>query len=137
MSRHRVVSDYTADVDSSSTNIKVFVRARPPEDAVAEPADEQQNFLEPSGDGRRLSIKDPDPSNKYSEVAFQFDRIIWTGSTQAYVFDTVAKPQIDHVLRGYNACCFAYGQTGSGWSPHAPSTTVLMINYMYNNRKDI
>ncbi len=26
----------------------------------------------------------------------------------------VAMSMIDHVLNGYNACCFAYGQTGSG-----------------------
>ena len=114
MSRHRVVSDYTTDGDSSNTNIKVFVRARPPEITEEQPTEAQAKFLEPSGDGRRLSIKDPDPSNKHSEVAFQFDKIIWTGSTQESVFDAVAKPQIDHVLRGYNACCFAYGQTGSG-----------------------
>lgn len=117
MSRHRVVSDYTTDVDSASTNIKVFVRARPPELAEEPAPGNEARFLEPSSDGRRLSIKDPDPTNKHSEVAFQFDKIIWTGSTQEYVFDTVAKPQIDHVLRGYNACCFAYGQTGSGTFP--------------------
>ena len=26
----------------------------------------------------------------------------------------VARPLVQHTLRGYNACCFAYGQTGSG-----------------------
>ena len=30
---HRVVSDYTP-LDSSSTNIKVYIRARPPEEKV-------------------------------------------------------------------------------------------------------
>lgn len=130
MSRHRVVSDYTTDVDINSTNIKVFVRARPPDEtSIPEQPEALKNFLEPSADGRRLSIRDPDPNNKHSEVAFQFDRIMWTPASQESVFDTVAKPQIDHVLRGYNACCFAYGQTGSGMCPsiRISSSTLMFI----------
>jgi hypothetical protein len=106
---HRVVSDYT-NVDSTNTNVKVFVRARPPD----ENAQAIETFLTRSGDSRKISIKDPDPSNKHSEVTFKFDRIFWTDTTQDDIFESVAKPQIDHVLQGFNACCFAYGQTGSG-----------------------
>jgi hypothetical protein len=108
---HRVISDYT-NVESSS-NIKVFVRARPPEDLSV-----NMDFMEMGNDpeSRRLVIKDPDPSNKkYSEVAFQFDKIFGIHSQQQDIFNIVCRPQVDHVLRGYNACCFAYGQTGSGY----------------------
>lgn len=108
---HRVISDYT-NVDSSS-NIKVFVRARPPEDLSV-----NMDFMEMGNDpeGRRLVIRDPDPNNKkYSEVVFQFDKIFGIHSQQQEVFNTVCRPQVDHVLRGFNACCFAYGQTGSGY----------------------
>jgi hypothetical protein len=61
-------------------------------------------------------IKDPDTSNKrkYSEVGFQFDQVLWTNILQDDVFNSICKPQVDHVLNGYNCCCFAYGQTGSG-----------------------
>jgi hypothetical protein len=40
--------------------------------------------------------------------------VFWTDAQQEEVFNTVCKPQVHHVLNGYNACCFAYGQTGSG-----------------------
>ena len=35
-------------------------------------------------------------------------------AARAQVFDDACKPLVDHVLDGYNSCCFAYGQTGSG-----------------------
>jgi hypothetical protein len=99
---HRVVSEYEV-IETKSSNIRVFVRARPLEND-AEPGD----FLQPGEDGKRLVIKDPDPNNKkYTEVAFQFDKVFWTGISQAAVFDEVCKAQVDHVLNGYNSCCFA------------------------------
>lgn len=52
--------------------------------------------------------------HKYSEVSFQFDRIFWTDIGQAEIFNSMCKPQVEHVLEGFNTCCFAYGQTGSG-----------------------
>lgn len=107
---HRVVSDYT-NVDTSSSNIKVYIRARPPEES-----DAAVDFIETKNDDKqKILIKDPDiSSRKYSEVVFQFDRVFWLEAQQEEIFNTVCKPQVDHVLRGYNACCFAYGQTGSG-----------------------
>lgn len=98
---HRVVSDYTG-VETSSGNVKVFVRARPPEEAS------NSDFLETNEDCRKIVIKDPDStSKKYSEVAFQFDRIFWTDKSQKEVFDVVCVPQVDHVLGGFNCCSFA------------------------------
>jgi hypothetical protein len=90
---HRVVSDYT-NVESSS-NIKVFVRARPPEDGVTD-----ITFIDPTSDEKnRLLIKDPDPNNrKYSEVVFQFDRVFWISTQQQEVFNIVCRPQVNIIM---------------------------------------
>ena len=103
-----------APVDGENTNIKVFIRARPPSEET------ESDFLEiDEEDKRKLLIKDPrgieeDSKQKHSEISFQYDHVFWTGVQQSEVFQAAACPLIEHVLRGYNACCFAYGQTSSG-----------------------
>jgi hypothetical protein len=125
---HRVVNDYSPSDGNESTNIKVFVRLRPLEDQ-SEPGE----FLKRSDDGKnssndlkrsesgsnlesKLTLKDPEGAlkKKYGETAFQFDTVFWTDVTQEEVFNSMCKPQIEHIMNGYNSCCFAYGQTGSG-----------------------
>jgi len=111
MPTHKVVSEYAPVESDGSSNIKVYVRARPCEDK-SEPS-----FITLGGeDSKQITIKDPDGAakKKYGEVSFIFDRIFWTDVTQDEVFKTICKPQVDHVLKGYNCCSFAYGQTGSG-----------------------
>ena len=103
---HRVVSDYTGDGGAgSSVNVKVFVRARPFDD-VSGSAEFLQLDPEQSS---KLTIKDPEGGNKkkYSEVTFQFDNVFWTDTKQETLFESVVQPQVDHVLNGYNCCCFA------------------------------
>jgi hypothetical protein len=98
---HRVVADYTK-VESTSSNISVYVRARPLEDKS-----EVSDFISTS-DNQQLTIKDPDPNNrKYGEVNFQFDNVFWTNSTQEDVFNKMCKSQVDHAMDGFNSCCFA------------------------------
>ena len=46
-------------------------------------------------------------------VPYQFDGV-HTGSSNADVYTTLARPLVKSVLRGYNAVVFAYGQTASG-----------------------
>jgi hypothetical protein len=106
---HRVVSEYK--LSNVESNIKVYVRARPLEDGTV-----PEDFLTVGADDpRQINIKDPDTSNrKYSEVSFQFDKIFWTDIGQEEIFKLMCKPQVEHVLQGFNTCCFAYGQTGSG-----------------------
>ncbi len=102
---HRVVSEYTR-VENTSTNISVFVRARPL-DSRGEPSD----FISTNADRKQLVIKDPDPNNrKYGEVLFQFDQVFWTESTQEEVFNSMCKAQVNHILDGFNSCCFACEQ---------------------------
>lgn len=114
---HRVVSDYTQRESSDSSNIKVYVRCRPEEDDEAGKNSSSEFLTIDPDDEKRISIKDPDQSvagRKYTEVDFQFDKIFSKDITQEEIFLTVCQPQVDHVLNGYNSCCFAYGQTGSG-----------------------
>eukprot|EP00603_Paraphysomonas_imperforata_P008117 CAMPEP_0114430666 /NCGR_PEP_ID=MMETSP0103-20121206/10166_1 /TAXON_ID=37642 ORGANISM="Paraphysomonas imperforata, Strain PA2" /NCGR_SAMPLE_ID=MMETSP0103 /ASSEMBLY_ACC=CAM_ASM_000201 /LENGTH=1113 /DNA_ID=CAMNT_0001600135 /DNA_START=58 /DNA_END=3399 /DNA_ORIENTATION=+ len=109
---HRVSTEYTkVENHLSTSNVKVYVRARPPDTT------DEITFMDPTSEQKnRILIKDPNESStkKYSEVAFHFDRVFWIDTQQQEIFDTVCRPQVDHVLKGYNACCFAYGQTGSG-----------------------
>jgi hypothetical protein len=100
---HRVVSDYTRAEGNSNSNIKVYVRARP----LDEESD-QTDFIVTGEDNRKINIKDPDASNRrYGEVSFQFDKVFWTQSNQDEIFNTTCKPQVEHILNGYNSCCFA------------------------------
>ena len=96
------MADYTK-VDSSSSNVSVYVRARPLDDKS-----EESDFISTNSDRTQLTLKDPDPNNrKYGEVNFQFDRIFWTDAAQEEVFNNMCKVQVDHTLDGYNSCSFA------------------------------
>jgi hypothetical protein len=70
---------------------------------------DQSDFLTVDGEEqRKIVIKDPDVSNKrYGEVSFQFDKVFWTNTKQEDVFDSACRSQVDHVMNGYNSCCFA------------------------------
>jgi hypothetical protein len=110
--QHTVTHEYAPAGDDEPSHIRVFIRGRPP--AIKE---DNVDFLSVQGEEgdvlKKVVIKDP--KNKAgSEVGFVFDRIFWTEEAQDTVFDHTCRKQIDHVLQGFNSCCFAYGQTGSG-----------------------
>ena len=46
--------------------------------------------------------------------AYAFDTVLHEASSQTRVFDEVAKPVVEAVLKGYNGTVMAYGQTGTG-----------------------
>ncbi|KAA0147781.1 hypothetical protein FNF29_07126 [Cafeteria roenbergensis] len=101
------VNDYTDAQVTEAGAVKVYVRLRPPDGATAVPAryyklDEDQ----PS----RMTIK----SSPTSQHLFAFNRVYGPHASQEEVFTETSQRLCDHVLEGYNACCFAYGQTGSG-----------------------
>ena len=96
---HRVITDY-ARYDDTDSNVKVFIRARPPETPI-----EISDFIcsVPLGpdEYKKINISSPDQSHKkYGEISFQFDKVFWTNSTQQELFDTVCKPLADQVLKG-------------------------------------
>lgn len=68
-------------------------------------------------DSAGTTVKANDGKGKEESVVL--DRIFSGGSTQqSEVYEYVARPTIEDVIRGYNGTIFAYGQTGSGktWS---------------------
>lgn len=84
----------------------MYVRLRPPDGSATVPAryyklDEDQ----PS----RMTIK----SSPTSQHLFAFNRVYGPTASQEEVFTETSQRLCDHVLEGYNSCCFAYGQTGS------------------------
>jgi hypothetical protein len=110
---HRVISDYSRPDSANTSNIKVYIRSRPLDEE--NPA-LSNSFIEvDADDDRKIIIKDPDPNNrKYSEVGFRFDKLFGKDVSQEEIFTSICAPQVEHVLNGFNCCCFAYGQTGSG-----------------------
>jgi len=53
-------------------------------------------------------------NNMKENYAFKFSSVFDQDSSQAEVFEKVAKPVVQNFMEGYNGTIFAYGQTGSG-----------------------
>lgn len=88
---------------SVGTNITVVVRVRP------------LNLRELDRPGVRncLHVSENVISINRS-VEFIFDHCIKPNQDNAYLYEQIGHPLLDHALDGYNVCMFAYGQTGSG-----------------------
>ena len=84
-------------------NIKVAVRARPPEPAGSESMLEfDGNSVTENAGGERST--------------FAFDYAFGGDATQQEVYDGLGRPILDYAFEGYNGTILAYGQTGSGKS---------------------
>jgi hypothetical protein len=107
---HHVVTDYTTNISTENSNVKVFVRARPCADGSRPP----EEFYRPDGsDRRKITVKDPNVPGA-AATAFAFDEVFWTDTSQSQIYQACCEPMIKHCLKGFNSCLFAYGQTGSG-----------------------
>lgn len=94
-----------ASEDPHEESIKVCCRFRP------------QNQLEKEQSGKICITLGDDITSVYVptiDTSFVYDRVFGSESTQKEVYDYVAKPIINGVLRGFNGTVFAYGQTSSG-----------------------
>jgi hypothetical protein len=90
---------------SGSGNIRVVVRARPP------------NSRELAGDGSDVCVVVSSEHNTVQlgeEAAFTFDVAFPLECTQLDVFNGIGVDLVQQVWSGYNASMFAYGQTSSG-----------------------
>ncbi|XP_034291467.1 kinesin-like protein KIF23 isoform X3 [Pantherophis guttatus] len=62
-----------------------------------------------SPDGYRIAR-----NGEYKEVQYSFKEVFSTSISQKHVFDVVAKPLVEDLIRGKNGLLFTYGVTGSG-----------------------
>jgi kinesin family protein 6/9 len=96
-----------------SASIKTVLRCRPSARASAAvrlDIDERQVHFELDKAKNASNIVD----NTKTYFPFQFDTLFGMEAKQDEIFELVAKPVVDDVLRGVNGTIFAYGQTGSG-----------------------
>ncbi|OMJ27898.1 Kinesin-like protein KIF1C [Smittium culicis] len=69
-------------------------------------------------------VENPEKFSNHSSKTYAFDNIFWPYGTrdpniiykysQLDVYNSVAKPLLEHAFLGYNISIFAYGQSGSG-----------------------
>eukprot|EP00941_MAST-03F_sp_MAST-3F-sp1_P000835 g835.t1 len=113
---HTNVTDYTNVKELD--NVKVHVRLRPPDKNFGGAAAANDMYEASEKDGKKciiaLKSSGDGAKSRAQRHEFRFDNILTPETTQEEVFEKVGGPIVDHVLKGYNACCFAYGQTGSG-----------------------
>nr|DBA31879.1 TPA: hypothetical protein GDO54_007638 [Pyxicephalus adspersus] len=53
-------------------------------------------------------------NGEYKETQYSFKQVFGTQTTQKDLFDVVAKPLVEDLIRGKNGLLFTYGVTGSG-----------------------
>uniref|UniRef100_A0A0K0FGM0 Kinesin-like protein n=1 Tax=Strongyloides venezuelensis TaxID=75913 RepID=A0A0K0FGM0_STRVS len=98
-------------MDGEVSNVKVCVRCRPLSKKEIEHNEQiavSFNKIEKS-----ITVKNVDNSEEPSKT-FTFDEIFDMDSSQITIYNTIARPLIENVLKGYNGTIFAYGQTGTG-----------------------
>ncbi|CEM28354.1 unnamed protein product [Vitrella brassicaformis CCMP3155] len=98
---------------TAGSEIQVMLRFRPPDD----PLSFERLFKISPEDRNSVSIVDPahpSPVRKEARCQYTFNKVFLPQANQHEVFVDVAKPLVDHMLSGFNSCCFAYGQTGGG-----------------------
>ena len=70
--QHQVVTDYTQNVSIEKSNVKVFVRARPPEDGQPPAEDVYQVYPEMP---KKITIRDPEVKGAAGGTSFAFDKV--------------------------------------------------------------
>ena len=118
-------STYTRNTTSAmySNNIvnehrvKVSVRVRPPfqdEIDAATPSFYLTTNIPPKVNQDDLACVQLGKAGSSKQREFLFDHCFGPSTAQEEVFDVVAKPVVEDVLKGGNGTVFAYGQTGTG-----------------------
>uniref|UniRef100_A0A0K0E7Z7 Kinesin-like protein n=1 Tax=Strongyloides stercoralis TaxID=6248 RepID=A0A0K0E7Z7_STRER len=98
-------------MDGEVSNVKVCVRCRPLSKKEIEHNEKIAVFI--NKNEKNITVKNVDNPEETSK-SFTFDEIFDVDSNQITVYNTVARPIVENVLKGYNGTIFAYGQTGTG-----------------------
>ena len=100
-------------LESSEDHIRVVARFRPI-NSKEQHEEKMQNLSTQPIKLYNNSSSVTVPRKNKPALDFTLDNIIWSDSTQQQAFDTLTKPLVDQVVKGYNCTIFAFGQTGSG-----------------------
>ena len=96
---------------NNSSNLKVIVRFRPPNDFEIDLLNNNLGYkCYFSQDNETVEMK----SEHALSTPYCFDRIFTETSTQEEIFKFIGKETLNDVLSGYNGTIFTYGQSGSG-----------------------
>ncbi|GEM07758.1 kinesin family member 5 [Rhodotorula toruloides] len=100
---------------SSSNNIKVVCRFRPP-NKIELANNGGESIVQIDEEGTTVKLQSQEAMKGPDAQGFTFDRVFQMDTKQEEVFEYGVKGIVDDVLNGYNGTVFAYGQTGSGKS---------------------
>ncbi|KAL0078861.1 P-loop containing nucleoside triphosphate hydrolase protein [Phycomyces blakesleeanus] len=110
MSRQSRASELTGrnrkSIEEKGTNIQVVLRCRG--------LNEHERALNSPVEVEVVESRKRNVRLKSSKKVYSFDHVFDDQSTQEHVYNEVAQPILDEVLRGYNCTILAYGQTGTG-----------------------
>ncbi|KAG5674440.1 hypothetical protein PVAND_004411 [Polypedilum vanderplanki] len=111
----------------SSDNIKVSIKVRPLISREKNENCSKEWLIDENGSLSSVS----------RGHVFNFDHIFDEGSSNADVFEVIAKPIVENALNGINGTIFAYGQTSSGKTyclsggENDPGIVILVVNEIF------
>eukprot|EP00241_Pyramimonas_parkeae_P004462 CAMPEP_0114246730 /NCGR_PEP_ID=MMETSP0058-20121206/12634_1 /TAXON_ID=36894 /ORGANISM="Pyramimonas parkeae, CCMP726" /LENGTH=813 /DNA_ID=CAMNT_0001359967 /DNA_START=215 /DNA_END=2656 /DNA_ORIENTATION=+ len=100
--------DHGVNKNSNPGRVRVALRVRPQSQVEV---DEQHHVcVETEPETGKVFLR----RNQWEEDNYQFDAVFGESSSQLRVYESVAAPIVESVMRGFNGTVMAYGQTGTG-----------------------
>ncbi|CAD5215506.1 unnamed protein product [Bursaphelenchus okinawaensis] len=95
-------------MSEDTDNVKVVVRCRPLSEQEVKGG--HRTAVNVDKISKTISVESPNDLTK----TYTFDHVFDWNCDQITIYNTVARPIVENVLKGYNGTIFAYGQTGTG-----------------------